>query len=101
MNISSKVRRCAKVLEAEIDGEIVLMSAVSGSYCGLDDIGAEVWRRLAQPTEVGELCAALAGVYDADAATIERETIELLQQMADEQLIEPMADRQPVGAPAV
>jgi len=100
MNISSKVRRSAKVLEAEVDGEIVLMSAVSGSYCGLDDIGAEVWRRLAKPAAVGELCAALADVFDGDAATIERETIGLLQQMADQKLIEPIADRQPVGASA-
>ena len=91
MDISSKIRRCAKVLEAEIDGEVVLMNSVSGSYCGLDDIGAEVWRQLAQPAAVGELCTALAGVYDGDRATIERETIALLQQIASQQLIEQTA----------
>lgn len=101
MNISSKVRRCAKVLEAEVDGEIVVMSAVSGGYCGLDDIGTEVWRRLAQPAAVGELCVALADIFDGDTATMERETIELLQQMADQKLIETIAnentgDQQPI-----
>jgi hypothetical protein len=37
------------------------------------------------------LCTALAGVYDGDRATIERETIALLQQMASQQLIEQTA----------
>jgi len=106
MNSSSKVRRCDKVLEAEIDGEIVLMSAVSGSYCGLDDICGEIWRRLSQPAAVRDLCAALTGVYDGDSATIERETIALLEQMAAQSLVEQMAveqmaDRQPAGVPAV
>ncbi len=88
MNIDSRVKRCDKVLEAEIEGDIVLLSAASGSYCGLDDIGAEVWRRLRQPIPVSDLCSALGQLYDGDPATIERETIALLEQMAGQSLVE-------------
>lgn len=91
MDSSTKVRRSPRVLEAEVDGQLVLMSAVSGSYCGLDDICAEVWKRLAKPATVGELCVSLGAAYDGDSAVIERETIELLHRMAAQQLIEQTA----------
>lgn len=74
-------------LAADIGGEVVLMSVERGNYFGLDDIGSEIWRRLERPVRVADLVAGLATDYDADLATIERDVLALLQDLARHGLI--------------
>lgn len=87
-SLDSVVHRNESSLYAEIDNEVVIMSIKQGNYCGLDTIGADIWRRLEKQVKVSELCDALAKEYDADANTIQRDVIALLQQLAAEDLLE-------------
>ncbi|MBF0130008.1 MAG: PqqD family protein [Alphaproteobacteria bacterium] len=81
--------RCAPdVLSTEVDAEMVLMHVARRRYYGLDAIGMAIWQRLGQPMRLADLCAGLAGEYDADRATIERDVRLLLERMAEEGLIE-------------
>lgn len=73
---------------ANIGDEIVLMSSKFDKYYGLDDIGADIWSRIESPIRVRNLCAALAAGYDADVATIERDVLQLLDQLLQNELIE-------------
>ncbi len=54
---------------AEVDGEVVMLSERAGAYFGLDGIGSEIWRLIAQPRRVSDLCQSLAQRYDVDAET--------------------------------
>lgn len=74
-------------LEAEVDGEIVLMSVADGLYFGLNDIASDIWRRLARPIRVDALCAALAADYEGDPAAIERDVLILANRLAERGLI--------------
>jgi len=74
-------------LEAEVNGEVVLMSVERGTYYGLDDIGSDIWRRLAQPATFAELCRGLAVSYDAGPEVIARDVETLLVKLRDEGLI--------------
>ncbi len=85
---TSVMQRKPDLLTAEIDGEFVLMSLKDGLYFGLNDIGSDIWKRLAEPIEVRALCAALAADYNGDPALIERDVLELLEKLAARQLLE-------------
>jgi hypothetical protein len=75
-------------LAAHVGGRVVLMSASAGNYYDLDEIGSDVWTRLAQPIRVGDLCATLATEYEGDRAVVERDVLALLSDLAAHNLIE-------------
>jgi len=88
LSLASTVCRSENNLAAEIDDELVLMSVEKASYYGLDAIGADIWRRLDKPVLVSDLCTALGNEYDADADTIRRDVLALLERLAAEGMIE-------------
>ncbi len=78
-------------MSAQVEDAVVLMSIEKGNYYSLDAIGSDIWNRIEQAIAVGELCARLANEYDADAATINRDVLALLAQLAEEGFIEILA----------
>lgn len=88
LTLQSVVRWRGAPLSAEVDGEVVLMSVDSGCYYGLDEIGGDIWRRLAVPASVGAVCQSLTVDYDGDPALIERDVLALLTRLRAEGLIE-------------
>ncbi len=53
-------------LEAEVDGQRVLMSPKDYSYFGLVDTGALVWDRIDGTTTIDDLARALSSEFGAD-----------------------------------
>lgn len=87
IQLSSVVSTNADLLSTEIDGEFVMMDMDSGRYFNLDRIGSVIWKTLEQPQEVAGLCRFLGERYEAPDEIIERDVLDLLQQMADRKLI--------------
>jgi hypothetical protein len=81
------ISRSIDLLEAEMDGEVVLLSVAGGRYYGLDDIGSDIWRRLEAPRRLADLTAALLEDYDAPVDTLQDDLLSLLDQMQAEGLI--------------
>jgi hypothetical protein len=57
-------------------------------YYGLDDVGARVWQLLQEPAVVGDIQATIAQEYEVEPARARDDVLALLNQMADEGLIE-------------
>jgi Coenzyme PQQ synthesis protein D (PqqD) len=72
---------------AEVDGEVVMLSERAGAYFGLDGVGSEIWRLLAQPRRVSDLCQSLAQRYDADADTLIRDVTSFLDELLARKLV--------------
>jgi len=85
---TSSLRRGRDLLEATLDDEVILLSVERGFYYSLDDIGSDIWRRIVTPCRASDLFAALSKDYDADAATVARDVLPLLREMAAEGLID-------------
>jgi hypothetical protein len=51
-------------LSATVGEELVMMSAESGAYLGLNQVGARVWALIDTPTPLPEICAALAEEFE-------------------------------------
>ncbi len=90
MKIDSKttIVRSATPVETTVGSEVVLMTLDSGECLGLGDTASDVWRLLAQPTHLTPLVESLKTMYEAPADVIERDVLELLQDMHERHLIE-------------
>ena len=84
---STIISRSPSVLTAEVDGEVVMMSIEQGQYCGLDDIGSDIWKRIEPPCSFAALIDGLAVDYDADRATILADVHSLLLRMAEQDVV--------------
>ncbi len=75
------------LVSAAVGEEMVVLHAKTSTYYDTDAIGADIWRRLAQPTIVQELCASLVERYEVDLATCERDVLAFLEQAHREGLV--------------
>lgn len=91
LSLSSRVRWSDDQLAASVDQEIVILSVERGSYYGLDDIGSEIWRQMADPIPVASLCDALEVKYEVERTTLERDIIALLEKLVAEGLVSVVA----------
>lgn len=81
MDTSQPIRRHPDAVEAEVDGQRVVMSPRDFGYFGLEGTGAAVWDRLAEPTVVDELVTDLASTYDAPVDTVRADVEEFLSAL--------------------
>jgi ornithine carbamoyltransferase len=83
-------RRSARLLEAEINDELVALEPNQGACFGFNSVATDVWRKLEQPRSFAELRNALLAEYDVSEEQCTGELRELLEQMREARLIEPI-----------
>lgn len=68
-------------LEAEVDGQRVLMSPKDFAYFGLVDTGALVWDRIDGTTTLDELITALAVEFGTDQAQVRHDVVDFVSAL--------------------
>ena len=76
------------LLSSNLGGEEVLLSLDTGVYYGLNEVGAQIWSLLREPQTPVDICDHLEPEYDVDRATLERDVLQLLEEMEEEGLVE-------------
>jgi hypothetical protein len=91
-----------KVAHETIDGEVIMIHLLIGTYYSLDGAGADLWAHLASGRGREETLALLEGRYEAEPGTIGETVDELVKRLAEEELLEPVIDDAPPsnGSPA-
>jgi hypothetical protein len=74
-------------LANKVGDELILLNMETGDYLGLNTVGASIWENLSLPISVSELVGRLAGSFEVDAETCQKETIEYLKKIAALDLI--------------
>ena len=87
VSLSSVVVQEDEPIAAEVDGEVVMLSERAGAYFGLDGIGSEIWKLIAQPRRVSDLCQSLAQRYDADGKTLTHDVTSFLDELLARRLV--------------
>jgi len=87
LSLASVIQWSSDQLAATVNNEVVILNIERGSYYGLDDVGTDIWQRLATPVRIEALCDALMAKYDANRAVIERDLIALLERLVGEGLV--------------
>ena len=72
-------RRVTGAVQAEVDGELILLSPKDFSYFGAAGTGDKVWSLVDDQRSIGEIVAALEGEYQAEPGVIRSQTVEFLE----------------------
>ena len=88
ITLNSTVVRSSDVMSSPVDDELVMIDIEQGAYYSLDRVGADIWNRLAAPLAMADLCAQLMQQYDVDQATCEADVLAVLNEMAEDGLLQ-------------
>jgi hypothetical protein len=68
-------------LAAYVGEEMVMMSAESGAYLGLNDVGAKVWEIIDQPKALSDICEGLAREFETTPQACQPEVEAFLTEL--------------------
>ena len=75
-------------IASELGGEAVILNLTSGTYYGLNEVGARVWELIQQPCTFASILESLISEYEVDASVCEQDLAKILVEMQDAHLIE-------------
>jgi hypothetical protein len=87
MNLREKMSIPAQVMARQVGGETVILDLASGTYFGLDPVGARIWELLSEGRVPAVVCETMLAEYDVSRDELERDLSELLDTLADKGLI--------------
>lgn len=87
MPTNTTVIASSEAISCDLDGEAVILHVGSGTYFGLNPLGAEIWSLIQQERTVSEICDRLLDEYDVGREQCETEVMALLCRLKEEGLI--------------
>ena len=84
---TTMVARKDGLIEAEVESEIVALNVEKGTCYGLNTVGSRIWKLLAVPIQISDICAKLLAEYRVESDTCERQVLDLLEELRAEGLI--------------
>ena len=91
----ARLRATRDEVSCTVEGEVVILNFADEVYYGLDGVGARVWELLGEPRTLAELRDAVTAEYEVDAATVEADLRELLEDLATRRLVEVLPRDEP------
>jgi len=86
LDLSSRLVVRHDVKTRELSGEMVLMDLKSGTYYGLDAVGARIWALAGEGYTLAQVCDVLLVEYDVTRDQVEQDVLNLAQALVDNQL---------------
>lgn len=88
MTLDTVVVKTKDHLSSNLGGEEVILDLSSGTYYGLDEVGARIWTLIGEPSTIQDVCDQLIAEYNAEQSVIERDALRFLEKLDDEGLIQ-------------
>jgi Coenzyme PQQ synthesis protein D (PqqD) len=88
MNLNSSCKIPSTVMARTIGTETVILNLASGTYFGLDPVGARIWQLMEQGKNLAQICDAMLEEYHVARDVLERDTLALARELADKKLIQ-------------
>jgi hypothetical protein len=87
MNLSDKVTIPTQVMARQVGDETVILDLASGTYYGLDPVGARIWQLMAEGQSLAQVCEVMLAEYEVSRDDIERDVLALVQTLLARQLV--------------
>ena len=87
MTSSSKFTIPPQVISRTVGEETVILELESGTYFGLDPVGARMWELMGEGRTFGQLCDIVMQEYEVSRERLEEDVTTLVQQLADRRLV--------------
>jgi hypothetical protein len=88
ISTSSLIVASKDQISCDLEGEAAILNLKSGTYFGLDPVGATVWSLIAEPRRVLEIRDALLDAYDVESERCSNDLLELLGDLRAHGLIQ-------------
>ena len=87
MNLQKRVIIPAHVMARTVGEETVILDVATGTYFGLDTVGARIWELMAEERTLAEICDLMLEEYEVSRDELEGDLKRLAQDLADQGLI--------------
>ncbi len=95
IRLSSVVVCAEENLSCDLQGEAVILNLKSGTYFGLNPLGARIWELIKEPAKVSDVHQELLKEYEVDPSQCEMELLSFLKQLQANDLIEVQGPTEP------
>jgi hypothetical protein len=65
-----------------------MVSVATGYYYGVSDVARDIWNAIGEPKRVSDLVDDLTKNYEIDAQSCETQTLDFLQELINEGLVQ-------------
>ena len=90
MNPTSKVTIPTQVMARTVGDETVILDLASGTYFGLDPVGARIWALMGEGKMLSEICATMLEEYEVEREQLEADVLRLADELAERGLVVPV-----------
>ena len=88
LTANSIVQRHPEIIAAQADQDVVMVSVATGYYYGVSDVARDIWNAIGEPKRVSDLVDDLTRNYEIDAQSCETQTLDFLQELINEGLVQ-------------
>jgi hypothetical protein len=88
LSLASTVVRSSDQVSTNLGEEVVILGLAGEEYYSLKEVGAAIWEMIETPRTVRKIRAAILARYAVEPECCERDLLAVLQELADEGLIE-------------
>ncbi len=75
-------------VSSDLGKEVAILNLGAGMYYGLNEVGARIWELVQVPRTVEQIQAVILNEYEVDPVSGKRDVLALLQQLANNGLVE-------------
>ncbi|QLQ25673.1 MAG: PqqD family protein [Dechloromonas sp.] len=87
MELTDKVAIPVQVMARTVGDETVILDLASGTYFGLDPVGARIWQLLGEGRTLAETCATMLEEYDVESEQLEKDVLRLGGELLERGLV--------------
>lgn len=87
MNLSDKVTIPTQVMARTVGDETVILDLASGTYFGLDPVGARIWQLMSEGQPLAAICDTLLDEYEVTRETLEGDILRLTEDLRAKGLV--------------
>ena len=87
MTLTDKITISPQAVARQVGDETVILHLGSGTYFGLDSVGARFWQLMGEGKSVDEICDVLLDEYEVSREDLERDIAGLIKDLLAQDLI--------------
>jgi Coenzyme PQQ synthesis protein D (PqqD) len=87
MNMNAKVTVPSQVMARQVGAETVILDLESGTYYGLDAVGARAWQLMTSGQTLAQVCETMLAEYEVQPEQLQQDIAALVQSLADQKLV--------------
>ena len=87
MNLSDKVTIPTQVMARTVGDETVSLDLASGTYYGLDPVGARMWQLMSEGQPLAAICNLLLDEYEVTREALEGDILRLTEELRAKGLV--------------